>query len=350
MFSYGQNSFPANGNVGIGTYTPSEALDVNGNLIVDSCLIVKDSVRFKDRLVVDQEAKFKTDLTVIGELKAKDDLKVIGVTKMKGDAFVEGDFKFKNLSDPSALEDRFLMINSNGKARDLSITEITDIIYNPPTPCKLDVNGNVIPIWKSTPGQPGILYTGQNCEVNVGIGISNPDVPLHVIGNAKITGELKVGANSIFLGGVSQAGGNTLYATGDLEIQSDAANSFNTIINANNNGNVGIGMSNPGHKLEVAGTIRACKLIAETNSWCDYVFDSNYSLMPLSEVEEFIQINKHLPNIPSETEVLESGVDVVDMETKLLRKVEELTLYMIDLEKKNQELQKKVEELSKKID
>jgi hypothetical protein len=65
----------------------------------------------------------------------------------------------------------------------------------------------------------------------------------------------------------------------------------------------------------------------------DYVFESTYKLMPLNEVESYIRINKHLPEIPSAQEIAKNGLDVAEMNLLLLKKVEELTLYTIELKK-----------------
>jgi hypothetical protein len=73
--------------------------------------------------------------------------------------------------------------------------------------------------------------------------------------------------------------------------------------------------------------------------WADYVFDEDYDLMSLSEVESFIKENKHLPDVPSAKEVKKDGLDVAEMNATLLKKVEELTLHIIELEKKVNELQ-----------
>ncbi len=81
--------------------------------------------------------------------------------------------------------------------------------------------------------------------------------------------------------------------------------------------------------------------IATTSNWADYVFDKTYKLRPLSEVEDFIKANKHLPEIPSANEVVKNGVDLAEMDAKLLQKVEELTLYIIRLEKEMNELKQK---------
>ena len=97
--------------------------------------------------------------------------------------------------------------------------------------------------------------------------------------------------------------------------------------------NVGIGTNTPREKLEVAGTIRATevKVLAQT---ADFVFEDNYELRPLDEVEAFINENGHLPDIPSATEMEKDGVGLAEMNKLLLQKIEELTLYMIELEKR----------------
>ncbi len=94
-------------------------------------------------------------------------------------------------------------------------------------------------------------------------------------------------------------------------------------------GNVGIGTTNPTNKLEVAGTIRAKEVIVETTGWSDYVFAPDYRLAPLAEVEAHIAAKGTLPGIPSAAEVATQGVSVGDMQAKLLAKVEELTLHLI---------------------
>ena len=105
------------------------------------------------------------------------------------------------------------------------------------------------------------------------------------------------------------------------------------------NGNVGIGTAlatNPNnYKLAVNGLIGAKEVKVENTSttWPDYVFASDYKLKPLDELELYIQVNKHLPEIPSATEIAEKGHALGEMNSLLLKKVEELTLYIIDLKK-----------------
>ncbi|MCB0738974.1 MAG: hypothetical protein KDC92_15805 [Bacteroidetes bacterium] len=76
--------------------------------------------------------------------------------------------------------------------------------------------------------------------------------------------------------------------------------------------------------------------------WSDFVFCSDYNLRPLNEVDTFIKANGHLPDMPSENDVLEEGMDVADMMAMQQRKIEELTLYLIELQKRIDELEGKL--------
>jgi hypothetical protein len=115
------------------------------------------------------------------------------------------------------------------------------------------------------------------------------------------------------------------------------------------NGFVGIGTTNPKSKLAVNGQIRATevKVLADI-SVPDYVFEADYELRTLKETKEFVTENKHLPEIPSAAEIGENGIDLGDMNMRLLKKIEELTLYQIDLMEKLEEQQKRIEKLENK--
>lgn len=99
-------------------------------------------------------------------------------------------------------------------------------------------------------------------------------------------------------------------------------------------GNVGIGTTSPSHRLTVVGSVRASSFVGDVNSYADFVFKPEYKLASLPEVEASIKANGHLPDIPSEAEVKRDGLDLVRMHAKLLQKVEELTLYLIEHDKK----------------
>jgi Leucine-rich repeat (LRR) protein len=123
-----------------------------------------------------------------------------------------------------------------------------------------------------------------------------------------------------------------------------------TAIYCDGYGNVGIGtMHTQGFRLSVDGKIRASEIIKvyPQGQWSDFVFEDKYRLRPLSEVETFIKTNGHLPDIPSAKEVEKEGVELGSMDAKLLQKIEELTLYMIESKRKTDELEVKLDKMMK---
>jgi hypothetical protein len=119
----------------------------------------------------------------------------------------------------------------------------------------------------------------------------------------------------------------------------------------NNTGAIGIGTGAvaipTGVKLAVNGKINCKEVEVTLTGWSDHVFNSSYKLRPLEEVETFISQNQHLPDVPSEAEVLQNGANLGKMDAILLQKIEELTLYVIDLKKENNKLQEQINKLSK---
>ncbi|URM35532.1 hypothetical protein [Flavobacterium anhuiense] len=114
-------------------------------------------------------------------------------------------------------------------------------------------------------------------------------------------------------------------------------------------GNVGIGVTLPKNKLDVNGTIHSKEVKVDMTGWSDFVFKKEYNLPTLEEVEKHIAEKGHLENIPSEEEVLKNGINLGEMNSKLLQKIEELTLYLIEQEKKSNLQLLEIEKSKKEI-
>ncbi len=132
-----------------------------------------------------------------------------------------------------------------------------------------------------------------------------------------------------------------------MDVSADNGSNFVKGIFIQENGFVGIGTTTPLAKLAVDGKIE-CEEIEVKNVGADYVFEEGYNLLELDKVEDFINLNKHLPGIAPASET-EKGVELGAFSEKLLQKIEELTLYMIDLKRENDLLKERVLVLSTKI-
>ena len=186
------------------------------------------------------------------------------------------------------------------------------------------------------------------------------------IGGAALAGVgcyIQKGTDAAPTGGgylVTGSTSSTSVAIDDNEIMARNNGAVSTLFLQNNGGqlalcanagNVTIGTTTiaTGYKLSVNGRIIGTEVRVDAlANWPDYVFAADHKLLPLEELETSINTNKHLPGIPSATEVKNGGIMLGDMQTKTMEKVEELTLYLIQLNKENKELKARLEKLESK--
>lgn len=191
---------------------------------------------------------------------------------------------------------------------------------------------------------PAQFYNiGLTVDKNLGVGTVNPIGKLDVRGNAFIgTSDVVIGSTGSFVQ-IDQgtSSGNSFT---QIRAYSNGGSAFNNLILQNGGGNVGIGVvDTKGYRLAVAGNaIAESVTVKMQGSWPDYVFSDDYKLSSLTETEKSIKENGHLPGIPSAEEVKTNGIDLGTMNSKLLQKIEELTLYLIEQSKEIKNMKEEI--------
>lgn len=252
-----------------------------------------------------------------------------------------------------------LYVSSTGLAQTLNVPSGTigissnnNVGIGTPSPSdKLEVKGNTIRITDETndsywnrlvtnsDGSFSIKNpTGTNYFVikndKVGIGTNQPSDRLDVKGN---TIRITDGANDSYW--------NRLVTNSDGSFSIKNPSGTNHFVIKNDKIAIGTNDFSGNHKLRVEGSIGAREIKVEATGWSDFVFENNYDLRTLEEVEQHINENGHLPEIPSEAEVKDNGINLGEMDAKLLRKIEELTLYVIEMNKQMKSQNERVEQL-----
>jgi len=216
---------------------------------------------------------------------------------------------------------------------------------------------------------------------NLGIGTTLPETLLNVnVGSGGLNGvagirlggltnysSLEFGIDGDYDGMIRSYGNNINYYAGHWKIKGTPASEnhshnwytsrngsddWSTIkMILNENGNLGIGTTVPDEKLTVKGKIHTQEVRVDMAGPLvpDYVFANDYKLKSLQEVEDFIKENNHLPEIPSAKEIEKNGLMLAEMNMSLLKKMEEMTLYMIEMKKENEEIKKENKKQDEKI-
>lgn len=305
--------------------------------------------------------------------------------EVNGDVGIDGSLYLTNLDSLSFLGQQsigtILMIN-NDKVTKTSIDALRKMMYFPPLPeppfTVCDLAGHPLqqdPAWFSSPYK---LYT--MCpDINVGIGTNSPEYTLDVKGSSNISGtshayRLKVGkkdvASSLITGywsgtpstnfnlidlghyNAQNQNGTSIFRlrsdgqlllNGILNVERKTNEQFFVLKNSQTNNDIFLADAKGNFRINNGNrdvfyveasteTVKARKVVVDENNWPDYVFDDDYNLLPLSKLKEYISINGRLPNLPSAEEVEDKGLDVGEANRLLVEKVEELTLYILQLE------------------
>lgn len=298
------NTFPTSGNVGIGTTTPTESLEINGNI--------------------------KTGVS------GNNFIQIGGGTAGTG-GYIQGS---KQAGSDAGYG---VWVNHNAYWNGVNWIQPRGALGS----SLYSSNHHLGFVWKyasSTGTNEAIVVPDELMRLNpagkLGIGTgSTIAAKLHII---DINPQLRLGYDvsnyNVFRTGANGSLDILAYGT-NPNIVLTPGGTGNTVIN----GNVGIGTTTPAEKLSVNGKVRAKEIKVEASNWPDYVFTKDYKLPSLNETELHIKEKGHLPGIPSAEEVKANGIDLGEMNAKLLKKIEELTLLMIQLNKKVEEQAEQLE-------
>ncbi|MFN7373290.1 MAG: hypothetical protein ACK5SK_13495, partial [Cyclobacteriaceae bacterium] len=226
---------------------------------------------------------------------------------INGDLFATGNSKYVYSAGAYGNGAGAIMFLGNGGRMDFFVTEASP-----------GANQNIA--W-GTP-QMSIVRGG-----NVGIGTWAPSAKLHVTAASNNVAGFRLEAGAFSMGG-------------SAPFRIDAVGIVGGRLTVAENGNVGIGSVNPNQKLTVNGTIYGREVKVDLNvPGPDYVFAKDYALMTLDQVRSYIEANGHLPEVPSAQEMETNGIHLSEMNMLLLKKVEELTLHIIQLNERIQQLE-----------
>ena len=362
--------FSNDGKVGFGTSYPSERLHVVGNIFSSSSMITRGNLYFADSLSAatgwevsrsESGLNFKRfqpsligDTTSIGgddnpldrgsssRFFIKDNGYVgIGTTNPETKLHVTGNIMGRDITATNDIQGKNITAERNIQGTNITATRdiqganitATNDIQGTNITATGDVTISSLSEYSNKilkVGTGGLLSSSsihETTDGRVGIGTNTPatGIKLHVNGDIQAT---------------------NITATGNIQAANLVASGNNVFENLLVNNGIGINCDiESDYRLAVNGKIICTEMKVKARPWSDYVFDDQYTLKSLKEVELFIKKNKHLPDVPSAKDVEENGIEIGEMQAILLQKIEELTLYSIEQQKQILDLQEQIKAL-----
>jgi hypothetical protein len=333
LSSYAQNKLEATGNAGIGTTVPTEKLEIYSAGLSNIKL-----THSSDVLGVVGALKFNMSGSDLGKLEVERTDASGRMSAMK--FFVRGSGgEFETMR---IVNNGFVGIGTTSPAARLHVVNLPGTVSAKFTQTDVDAMDGALSFMNAT-GTAGNYFP----QINARSYVPGRSLGLYIIAEV----EDVLPASDLAYGGIildsRNKTGARLATSNVLAVNSAGVNLM--LVKAN--GSVAIGTTDTkGYKLAVNGSGIFTKVVVKSYvNWPDFVFHPDYKLPALSEVEQFVAKNQHLPGIPSASEVEKEGVDVGEMNKQLLQKVEEQMLYIIEMNKQLLSLTKEVAVLKEKI-
>jgi hypothetical protein len=245
-----------------------------------------------------------------------------------GDVFVTGDPATIRLSGQTGSTVGRMFFELPNNTHDYAITHFSNTLFI----SRKDVGGFSF--------MPDLVV---NELGNVGISAIDPEVKLHVVGGTDVGN-----ASGGFLQLGSSNSNNIGFDNNEIQARTNGVVSRLVLQNGGGPLQVGAAVTPAGYAVSINGKVICEELkIQGSSNWPDYVFDPAYSLKSFDELRRYIKTNKHLPNIPAAAVIEKNGIDLGDMQKKLIEKIEELTLYVLQLEEQNRNMQAQINALKK---
>lgn len=374
LFAMAQNTYPypATGNIGIGTTSPVVKLSIYGTTDDEGAISLQSAGN--SRFYIQQGGS----LLKIGSITpggagainvSNDGHTGIGPLSPRFQLHVSSNntqaLTVQNISVPSISSGAFVRCYNSGTPNAVN-QRIGGILFGTnPTESTFQTGAQIESLtessWTNGTSQPAnlrFLTTDNGSAVvlermrisasgNVGIGTTTPTQKLAVNGNVQLglghhfgtvltdrftyDGKYQPNYGVQWVQDTWSPSGPTLWAAAYGGIKLFTTGTPRMVIT--NTGNIGIGTTTPQAKLAVNGDLFAKKIKVVQTGWPDYVFTKDYALPPLATVEAYVRQHMRLPGIPSAAEIEKDGLDIGDMDRKLLQKIEELTLYVIEINK-----------------